>query len=228
MLCLTIPLDNRYFPPHRNGENAAPFAAYPSKNPKYAYDLAFAFPTVKIKEDYIRATGKRADFFGRLKPTMEKMTIDRTNNGVDILAKGAIGLDSIKADMITVNPSNGLKFVKCIFRTKTTDGTPIFCGGSVRLSDINESDIVINPRTGRRNVPCVMRKLPKMDMFYNTHELVILKPDGSEIQIGLFKEFKNATEIQKRVVSHLPPSEPQEQEKEPSKDIPDSIDGFKF
>jgi hypothetical protein len=154
------------------------------------------------------------------------------DKATDIFVRGAICLDDINQSKdITVSPHTGQRYVKCQFKSINNQGTPIYCIGAICFSDIIESDIITNPRTGKRNVMVVFRKLKEMDRQFNTHELLIQRPDGGMITIGLFREYKDATETQKRIAAVETQLNPQPQgstqpQQQPS--APLKIDGYNF
>jgi hypothetical protein len=104
------------------------------------------------------------------------------------------------------------------------------------LNSILATDIIVDKKTGYRNVPCVFKKLEMSDPFFNTHILCVTQPDGSEIEIGRFREFKEATETAKRIATaqqklnpdEEPDMEELEEDEEEIESDPIFIDGYKL
>jgi hypothetical protein len=186
------------------------------------------------REGYRNLTEK----IGLLRPLLEGKTRNYSNEeATDIYIKGYICLDDVRNDDIEMSPYTGVKSIKCNFKTVRGDGTPVFLAGSINVSDIIESDIITNYKTGRRNVPVVMKRMELQDSLKNTHILCVVRPDGGEVEIGRFREFKEATKISKRIVgiqNQLPaagssePVIPTEQERDLPPTTPIMIDGYNF
>jgi hypothetical protein len=159
----------------------------------------------------------------------EKLKDYSNENATDIYVKGEIYLDNIFPSDIISDPFKGHRHFKCSFRA-VKNGTPIYLNGYVMMSDIMDEDIVINPNTGKKTLPCVLRKLKMSDPFFQTHGLYLTRKDGNEIEIGRFKEYKEATEINQRIVSAQEELDPQvlENEEELPKQPPIYLDGYKF
>lgn len=138
--------------------------------------------------------------------------VNRDNSkSIDLISDGAICLDNIQDDLLVRNPQNKKYYLKCTFRRKGNDGTAIFSTGAICIDDIPQECIITNPRTGKRNVRCRFKRSEFMDTYYNTHELVCVMPDGSEIEIGRFREWTKATNTQKRVAQFQSKENPQQQ-----------------
>lgn len=170
----------------------------------------------RTKEDFVKAKAagyrKRSDDIGKALPWIydPSRAIDYTNKkATDVFIRGAICLDDISSEDVVLSPHTGQKNVKCVFKTVGANGTPIFCVGTICITDIDEEDIVMNPRTGRKNVPCVFHKLKMSDPHLNTHVICVTKKDGSEVEIGRFREYKEATETAKRIATATQQLNPQ-------------------
>lgn len=136
--------------------------------------------------------------------------VNRDNSGAtDVVADGAICLDNIPDEMLVRNPQSNKYFLKCTFKRRGTGGTAIFSTGVICIDDIPEEYIITNPRTGKRNVRCRFKRSEYMDTYFNTHELVCITPDGSEIEIGRFREWAQATNTQKRIAQFQTNENPQ-------------------
>lgn len=114
--------------------------------------------------------------------------IDRTNNATDIRLDGIIVLSDIPQKLIYRNELTGKRYISnLMFRAIQDDG--IVYQGSLCIDDIDVKSIVTDPNTGKKKINVRLQKTQMMDVYYNTHELVMVKDDGSECQIGLFREF---------------------------------------
>lgn len=131
--------------------------------------------------------------------TPEKAINRNNDKSTDVLIDGAICLDNIPNDVFVFNNQSKKRFFKCTFKRVAPDGTAIFCTGAICVDDIPVEDIVVNMQTGKRNVRCRFKRSEYMDTYFNTHELVIVRPDGGEIEIGRFREWRQATQTMKRV-----------------------------
>lgn len=139
--------------------------------------------------------------------------VNRDNSkAIDLISDGAICLDNIPDEMLLRNPNTGKCYIKCTFRRKGKDGTAIFSTGAICIDDIPQECIITNPRTGKRNVKCRFKRSEYMDTYYNTHELVCVMSDGSEIEIGRFREWAQATNVQKRIAQFQSNENPQSQD----------------
>ena len=134
------------------------------------------------------------------------------SNAVEIISDGAICLDNIPNELLTRNSQNNKYYLKCTFKRKGNDGTAIFATGVICVDDIPPECIVTNPRTGKRNVRCRFKKSERMDTYYNTHELVCIMQDGSEIEIGRFREWVQAAKTQARIAQFQADENPQSPE----------------
>lgn len=148
----------------------------------------------------------RTEHIGRLKPfLMGGENRDWTNYATPVNEEGYICLDYIdKRSMVFVKGSN-----KLMIEAKYTfvDARKIerLCVGMIIVSDIKREDIIVNPRTGLKNIKCVFKKLERMDTLNNTHGLFVKRPDGSEIQIGKFREVTQMKANQPITPSIRPP-----------------------
>jgi hypothetical protein len=167
------------------------------------------------------------------------------NQGTDIYAKGCICLDDIRRPDMVTDPHTGRQRLRCQFRNIDADGTPIMLLGEIYVSEIVDDDIVINEETGHKNVPCAIKKLKNFDRLFNTHVLVVTKADGREVEIGRFREYRNATQTQQRIAQVTKQVSPQQGRNADGTDAPRSdnfndrpnpndnpspilIDGYKF
>lgn len=151
--------------------------------------------------------------------------IDRTNNASDIRLDGAIVLSDIPKDLIFRNAENAKRYISNLTFRGLQDTGMIFTG-SVCVDDIPREDIRQDPNTGKKFIQTKLQRLPMLDTYFNTHELVIARPDGECVQIGLFKEWRKE--------GYVPPAAPQQYPEEihntgvNQRDLPTEIDGIRF
>lgn len=163
------------------------------------------------------------------KQDMERTHQFPNDKATDISIRGAICLDDITDEDMVVKTTTAQKFVPCTFKSVGPKGTPILLVGMIDMDSIVDNDIVLNPRTGKRNIPCTIKKMEETDFNRNTHILVVTKKDGSEIEIGRFREYKEATKTQARIAAiqeELAPQEHEQTEEQPIKPL--QIDGYNF
>lgn len=114
--------------------------------------------------------------------------IDRTNYADDIRLDGIIILSDIPKKLIFANAENAKRYVSSLTLRADPDNGVIYTG-SVCVDDIPIQDIQTDLNTGKKYVKVRFIKLDKLDTYMNTHHLIISRDDGSEIEIGRFKEW---------------------------------------
>lgn len=114
--------------------------------------------------------------------------IDRTNKTRDIACRGTVVLSDIPSSLMFRNGENDKLYVDNLVFRGTSDDSFIYTG-CICISDVPPEDIKTEQYTGRRYVDTVFRRLYNLDTYMNTHQLIIAKDDGSEIEIGRFREF---------------------------------------
>lgn len=145
--------------------------------------------------------------------------IDRINHAQDIVCNGTIILSDIPKSRIFRNAENDMRYVEDLKFRSLTDDTFLYIG-SICVDDIPLDDIQTEPYTGKKFVNAVFRRLERLDTYMNTHQLIIDRDDGSEIEIGRFKEFRKEGE---------PAVTPQEEHTTTvNPRPPESINGIKF
>lgn len=149
--------------------------------------------------------------------------IDRTNNASDLLCDGVIILSDIPKDMIFRNDQNDKRYVSNLTLKNIGNDSTIHTG-SICIDDIPRQMILTNPETGKKYVNVRFKKLDKLDTYMNTHILVATNKEGSEIEIGRFKEWSKVGDT---------PSNPSNTEESQHNTtvvprIPQSIDGYRF
>lgn len=162
------------------------------------------------------------------------LKLNRENkDATDIAVDGAICLDLIPDTDITYNRQANKRYCRCTFKSVNADGVQIFATGAICIDDIPKEEIVINPKTRLRNVRCRFKKEDRMDELKNTHTLVVIRPDGAEIEIGRFRQWYRNTEQQKRIAqfqsaeqAYLNPQAQKPQEQQTDNNIDIQIDGL--
>lgn len=120
--------------------------------------------------------------------------LDRTNNATDIDLIGTIILSDIPKQRIFHNSENDKRYVSNLrFKALHDDG--IIFAGSICVDDIPIDDIQTDPNTGKKFVEVRFLKLKLLDTYMNTHQLIIARNDGTEIEIGRFHEFHSVNEV---------------------------------
>lgn len=151
--------------------------------------------------------------------------IDRTNRSADIMLEGAFKLSDIPKQMIFRNSENDKRYISGLTIKSLSSLSTVYTG-TVCLDDIPSSMIVTNQETGKKYVNIRFKKLDLLDTYMNTHVLVITGADGSEIEIGRFKEWINTDGKQ------TPPSTATPEEIHNTgvnqRQTPQEIDGIKF
>lgn len=140
-----------------------------------------------IKEE-LKATGDyRINNAGSLIPYLYG-EIPR-NQGRDVRIEGVLDYD-LMCDEKTIKECcpDGNR-LPCIFRTRYGSEKPMFCKGFLFVREILNSSIKVNPETGKKYIPCVFRKMLEVDNQKNSHEVVFVRPNGTEVQIGVFREY---------------------------------------
>ena len=135
--------------------------------------------------------------------------------------RGDICLSDIPRDLIFSNAENAKKYISNLTFKGLYDENYIYTG-SICLSDIPQQDRWQDPNTGKKYVSTRLIRLPQLDTYMNTHELVIARSDGSCVQIGFFKEWRKD--------GYVPPQNPQypTPPSHPERNTPTEIGGIKF
>lgn len=151
--------------------------------------------------------------------------IDRTNRSSDVCCDGIIILSDIPKDIIFRNAENDKRYLGKLTFKSTSDDSLIYTG-SICVDDIPSQHIKTGPNTGKKYVNTRFKKLEKLDTYMNTHKLVIITDEGSEIEIGRFKEWQRT---EGRTMAP-PPVQPEDIHNTGvnQRQTPESIDGLKF
>lgn len=156
--------------------------------------------------------------------------IDRTNNTNNECFRGSIVLSDIPKRCIFRNSENAKRYVKHL-KFKNPKNPDFIYTGALCLDDIPREHTHIHKETGKRYARCIFQKLDYCDFFMNTHHLVIDTNDGSEIEIGRFKEWKKIPQDDTPYDDEHPivTEEPTEHQISVAlRPIPKSIDGVEF
>lgn len=177
----------------------------------------------EVKKSYDFGYHKRTAHMGRVyeHDRTPSKKLDRTNNASDIDLQGDICLSDIPRDLIFANAENAKKYITNLTFKGIYDNGYIYTG-SICLSDIPKQDRWQDPNTGKKYVSVRLIKLPMVDTYFNTHSLIIARQDGTEIEIGRFKEWrKDGCAPAHKPQYPAPPGEP-------PKNVPDTLNGIKF
>lgn len=171
---------------------------------------------------------KRSQFLGRVRvhDRTPSKKVDRTNHGTDLTCDGVIMLSDIPRKLIKPNAENGKRYVSNLVFKTIGDASSIYTG-AVCVDDIPKEHIQTNPETGKKYVNVRFVKTKYLDTYMNTHQLIIATDDGSELEIGKFKEWRriDGKEVKPQAVDidaevHDTPVN--------QRQVPESIDGLRF
>lgn len=152
--------------------------------------------------------------------------VNRTNNATNIKCYGKIVLSDIPKDLIFSNAENAKRYVSNLHFKFYSDRHRIYTG-CVCIDDIPRDEIRTDADTGKKYINAAFKRMPKLDTYMNTHHLVIMTKDGSEVEIGRFKEWV----AEDKTESAPPPASAPTQEHTTTvnpRDTSFSIDGIKF
>ena len=155
------------------------------------HDIQLSYLTEEdLQKSYDFGYHKRTAHMGRVyeHDRTPSKKIDRTNHAEDIKLDGKITLSDIPKELIFSNAENAKRYITNLTIKAFPDDGLIYTG-SVCLDDIPREDIQTDLSTGKKFVTTRFSKLPKLDTYMNTHQLFIKREDGTEIEIGRFKEW---------------------------------------
>lgn len=192
--CLVLPVKENQIKKGRQGNwmFMCRLAELPPNEKMQTHDIQLSYLTEEdLQKSYDFGYHRRTAHMGRVYEhdrTPEKK-IDRTNHATDIRCDGVIVLSDIPKSKIFANAENAKRYISGLtFKALQEDG--IIYTGSICLDDIPRDDVQTQPDTGKKFVTVRFKKLERLDTYMNTHQLVIARNDGSEIEIGRFKEWK--------------------------------------
>lgn len=150
--------------------------------------------------------------------------LDRTNRATDIICEGIIMLSNIPETSMSFNNQDKKRYLPNTVFKPYGDDSAVYTG-MIGVDDIPKEYIQTDSNTGKKYVKCRFCKLEILDTYMNTHHLVIKAQDGSEIEIGRFKEWSK-TDSNPSAPNPTPPEEHTTTVNQ--RQTPQSIDGIKF
>lgn len=114
--------------------------------------------------------------------------VSRENLSQDINLAGEIILSDLPRKKITSNPMTGKRYIDNL-RLKPMRMQDVIYTGLICIDDIPRQCIKTNPDTGKRMIRTRFAKSQYLDTYMNTHLLYAVADDGTEIEIGRFREW---------------------------------------
>lgn len=232
-VCLVLPTKKNQFKKGKHGSwmMMCRLAECGPNEAQQTHDVQLTYLTEEaLQESYDFRYHKRTAHLGVVYEhdrTPEKK-IDRTNYASDVRLDGVIVLSDIDKSLIFKSSVSNKRYISnLVIRGKPDSG--VIYKGSVCVDDIDAKAIFTDPNTGKKKIRVKFHKLQRCDCYMNTHELVMVAEDGSEFQIGLFKEFE-------AIGGAKAPPQPQPQPAEEEihntgvnqRQMPSEIGGIKF
>lgn len=150
--------------------------------------------------------------------------LDRTNRNTDTECVGTIILSDIPKKLLHEKKNTGKRYLTGLRFSRYGDTATVYTG-FICVDDIPKNYILTDTETGKKYIRAWFRKLERLDTYMNTHHLVIEGAEGTEIEIGRFKEWVKAE-------TSGTPNPPAPQGPEHTTTInprpPMSVDGIKF
>lgn len=161
---------------------------------------------------------------GRVRPYIKETIpkIDKENYSEDIDLHGEIILSDIPKKQFWRNHQSKKWYIPNLRLKSMYDDAKIWTG-SICISEIPEHHILEYPDSGKKYVKVRFKKIKKLDVYMNTHTLIIDTKDGSQIEIGRFREWKKQGEV---IKNEIPPQEIHDTPV--NQRTPESIDGLRF
>lgn len=136
--------------------------------------------------------------------------------------EGIIILSDVPKNRIFKNRQTAKRFIPNLKLKSLLDDGMLWTG-VLSIDEIPKHYILEYPDSGKKYIKVKFKKLKKTDVFMNTHILVLDSQDGSQIEVGRFREWKKQGEV----IKNETPS--QEIHDTPvNQRTPESIDGLKF
>lgn len=195
--CLILPTSQNQIKKGRNGNwmMMCRLAECPPNERMQTHDLQLSYLTPEdLQKSYDFGYHKRTASMGRVyeHDRTPSKKLDRTNNASDVRLDGIIVLSDIPKDLIFRNGENAKRYIQGLTIRGTPDNGIIYTG-SICVDDIPRQDIQTDPNTGKKFISTRFIKLPILDTYFNTHQLIITRPNSDDIiEIGRFKEFHSA------------------------------------
>lgn len=225
-VCLVIPTKPNQIKRGKQGNWLAMFRLAENepnaKNQTHRVQLSYLTPE-DLQKSYDFGYHKRTAAMGSVyeHDRTPSKKLDRTNHAQDIDLRGDICLSDIPRDLIFANAENAKKYISNLTFKGLYNQNYIYTG-SICLSDIPQQDRWQDSNTGKKYVSVRLVKLKSLDTYMNTHSLIITRQEGTEIEIGKFKEWKRE--------GYIPPQNPQYPTplSPPERNAPTEIGGIKF
>lgn len=223
-LCLILPTGSNQIKRARNGNFIIVFYLNEQPlNPKCAtHEMALSY---NDKSEAVKYPKRRNRSY-RMGPVYPCLVpgdkkISRTNNAAPLKYYGRLILSDIPKDLIYKQKNDRNLYLSNLTFKGVGGGRTVYTG-SICISDIPRKCIKIDNETGKKYLDTIFQKLPQLDIHMNTHQLVVRTQNGSEVEIGRFKEWV--------MEGTNPQSAPTQQNTQPNnqKPTPESIDGIKF
>lgn len=232
--CLIIPTKTNQMNKGQSGNWALHFIFKEQPpNPKgytHIMQLIYENPD-KTAEAKRKGTWRPTMRMGRLYEHLKtkELTVDRTNHATDIRLDGILVLSDIPKDRLVLNKKTGKRLLGNLTIKANASDTTIFTG-AICVDDIPKDRINLDPNTGKKYIHIRFLKMNKFDVHGNTHILVLVSGNNSEIEIGRFKEW--VKEGQTSVIPSQPPQMKNESDIHDTgvnqRQTPESIDGLRF
>lgn len=207
-LCLVLPIKRNFIKRGRQGHWVSMFYLdeVPPNEFGQSHRLRLAFP---LLVDYREAKAKKlmdktqgigaAYVRGQLPP--EDMRNGYDNSDATFFdADGCICLEHIPESAKFVNRPMHELCVRCMLRQSKWGESPIYLTGVIVLDEIPPSAIQLDELTGKHYVLCRIMKTEYTDRARNTHMLFAILPNGDEMEIGAFREWKQTASNQARAL----------------------------
>ena len=151
---------------------------------------------------------------GNVYPNIILPKIDWTNRSRKIELHGYLNLSDIPARLIRSDKSNKKKYLQNIRVMDPSDSNVIYVG-SICLTDIMPKFRFRDTNTGKYYTKVIFKTSDRLDYGMNTHLIYATDNNGSMIEIGRLKAWRNP---------QAPPNPTSQNNLRP----PRSIDGMKF
>lgn len=229
-VCLILPTESNQIKRGKQGNwmMMLRLAERPPNVKQITHDIQLPYLTEKALEKSRReGYHDRTAHMGRVyvHDRTPERKIDRTNRSSDICCDGIVILSDIPKNLIFRNAENAKRFLGNLTFKSNVDNGLIYTG-SVCVDDIPPHHIKTDPNTGKKYVNTRFKKIEKLDTYMNTHKLVIITDEGSELEIGRFKEWQKTGG---RTITPMPvrPEDIHDTGVN-QRQAPESIDGLKF
>lgn len=225
--CLILPVDDNQF---RKGKKGNYFLSLrmmeePANPQGHSHTIALRWNNKEgLEEAHRRGIDKYTRKMGvaRAYETSRVTEVHDQNNVEDIEFVGEIILSDIPRRQFWRNRRNNKWYIPYLQMKSRYDDSKVWTG-SICISDIPENHILEYPDSGKKYVKVRFRKMDKLDIYMNTHTLIIDTKDGSQIEIGRFREWKKQGEV---IRNEIPPQEIHDTPV--NQRTPESIDGLRF